>query len=61
MAKEYVVKLDREDGKQPEIVWGPTWEDDCLCFIAGWEKGRMASGISENIACCELFIEEVEA
>ena len=56
----YVVKLDRGCG-HAETVFGPTCEDDCLCFIAGWEKGRMESGIIEVVACWELFIEEVYA
>ena len=63
MEKQYVVKLDRCDGKDPEIVCDPTSLRACVCFVQGW-WGGVKDG--EVILVPELFlwriyIEEVQA
>ena len=63
MEKQYVVRLDKRDGKSPETVFGPACLRDCTCFVQGWWNGFKVEELilAPELCLWRIFIEEVEA
>ena len=61
MKEQYVVRLDRRDGQEPETIFGPTCLRDCAGFIKGWYKGFNLDSLEiiPAMALFRLYIEEV--
>lgn len=63
MAKQYVVRMDRCDGKYPEVVLGPDSLGNCVSFIQGWWScfKDEESTLCPEVSLFRIFIEEVIA
>lgn len=58
---QYVVRIDKRDGKYPEIVFGPTCLKDCAGFVKGWYQGLNLDALEfvPELALFRIYIEEV--
>lgn len=61
MKEQYVVRLDRRDGQDPETIFGPTSLKDSAAFVKGWYKGFNLDSLDivPEMALFRLYIEEV--
>lgn len=58
---QYVVRMDRRDGKSPATIFGPACLRDCAGYVKGWYQGfdLDALEIAPELAIFRLYIEEV--
>ena len=61
MDEQYVVKLDRRDGHEPETIFGPACLKHCAAFVKGWYEAFNLESLESvpEMALFRLYVEEV--